>query len=253
MTTYSRLHALIMTLVVPVATLALCTMSFAQDPPAPAPTPESEAKAPIELLPGGEGAEEDTPLKVLGRIGETLREVESLMSRLTFDAEAAGGQEKVLDDIDKLLEQTGDGQQQVLGEIDKLINMAQQQQCKSGNFSPQSLSKPPKSQQEQQQNEQQEQGQKQESQAQQDPKNEKKDGESGEPENPNDSKGDPKNGKKPTDPAAEKSWNKDINGRWGSLPPKLQELIRQGDPSKFPPQYREMLEEYYKRLSDKDT
>ncbi len=228
--------------------IAFPANALAQDKPAEKPPVQ------IELPEGLEGAEPegDTPLKILERIGETLKGVESLMAKLSFGTETRQGQEKILDDIDKLLKQTGNQQQSIIDDIDKLIDMAQQQ-CKSGNFNSNSLQQPQQQQNQQpQQNKPQQQGEKQDQKSKLDPQNSEKPN-GGEKETPTKSESEPTSASKPNDPAAEKSWAKDVNGAWGSLPPKLQELIRQGDPSKFPPQYRQLLEEYYKRLSDSDT
>ena len=264
MTSSRSIISWLLSIVIALMTIGFCEISFAQTPApddkteaeqvpadpktdkeAKIGTKDAEEESPAKkLLPQGQG--QDGPMEVLGRIGERLREVEAIMTRLTFDGDAGEGQQQVIDDIDKLLDQTGSGQRQVLDEIDKLLEMAQEQKC--SNFSPQSMSQS-QSDRKQQQNKQQEQNEKQDSQSEQNPQNQ----DGGKPEDANQSEGDPNNPQKPSDPKAEKSWSKNVDGRWGSLPPKLQELIRQGDPSKFPPQYREMLEEYYKRLSDKDT
>ena len=201
---------------------------------------------PVPGPPGAGPPGEETPLQILSRIGDTLREVEGLMAKLTWDGEIASGQEQVLQEIDKLLDDAGKEQKQVLSDIDRLIDMAQKQ-CKSGNFSQQSLGQSSSQQKPQQQSPQQNPDSSQ-SEGEQKPENQQGTGQQESPQKSEQESG----GRKPNDPSPEKSWNEDVNGRWGSLPPKLQELIRQGDPSKFPPQYREMLEEYYKRLSDRE-
>ncbi len=204
------------------------------------PTPE-----PGVVPPQPRQSEQEKAEEILERIGETLREVEQLMVEMSFDAESTGaGQTQVVEEIDKLLGEAGRQQQAVLDGIDELIEMArrqQQQQQQGGSGSQQqqqSQSDSQKPQDSQQQQQQQQNGQ------------EKKD--AGQPENSEEGQGTPNKPQRPGDPAPEEHWSKDVAGRWGALPPKLQELIRQGDPAKFPPQYREMLEEYYKRLSDQD-
>ena len=215
---------------------------------APTPRPGEDPVQP-GIAPLPQQSEQQKAEEILQRIGETLREVEQLMVEMSFDAESTGaGQSKVVEEIDKLLDEAGRQQQAVLDGIDELIEMArqqQQQQRQQGGSSSQQ-----RQDQQQQQQQQQQQNPSQQDQAGQPENQEEKNG--NQPEDAQDGKGDPKNPRRPGDPAPEEHWSQDVNGRWGALPPKLQELIRQGDPAKFPPQYREMLEEYYKRLSDQD-
>lgn len=218
---------------------------------APAPQPGGDPVPPgIAPTPMPQQSDQQKAEEILQRIGETLREVEQLMVEMSFEAESTGaGQTKVVEEIDKLLDEAGRQQQAVLDGIDELIEMArqqQQQQSQQGGSSSQQR----QDQQQQQQEQQQQQNPSQQDQAGQPENQEEKNG--NQPEDAQNGKGDPKNPRRPGDPAPEEHWSQDVNGRWGALPPKLQELIRQGDPAKFPPQYREMLEEYYKRLSDQD-
>jgi len=76
--------------------------------------------------------------------------------------------------------------------------------------------------------------------------------ESGEPESPDESRSRADSNVNPKNPPGERAWNQDRSGIWGLLPQKIFDVIFQGDPAKFPPQYREMLEKYYKRLSDSE-
>jgi len=43
----------------------------------------------------------------------------------------------------------------------------------------------------------------------------------------------------------------DISGRWGLLPPKVQEEILNSNVEDFPQKYRKWLEEYYRRAGNK--
>jgi hypothetical protein len=229
-----------------VAILALASVfaaapAFAQDPHHPEGGPDEAKEAIEKALPG-----QETPEQILRRIGATLTRVEELLARVSFGVEAGTAQKQVVDDLDKLLEETGKEQRQVMEDIDQLIRLAKRV-GKSGCFSPKSLSENPQPDDQQQQQQQQ---------SRSDPEMERmkpdNSRESGEPESPDESRNPVTSDTKPKDPQGERTWSEDQSGVWGFLPRAIFDYIFQGDPSKFPPQYREMLEEYYKRLSDKD-
>ena len=72
--------------------------------------------------------------------------------------------------------------------------------------------------------------------------------ESGAPDNqkPSQEKNEPKPPKPP-----EKVDHPDISGRWGVLPPKIQDDILNFNIDNFPQKYRKWLEEYYKSINRK--
>jgi len=54
-----------------------------------------------------------------------------------------------------------------------------------------------------------------------------------------------------SDPPSKKEDHSDTSGRWGLLPPKVQEEILNSNVDDFPQKYRKWLEEYYRRVGRK--
>jgi len=57
-------------------------------------------------------------------------------------------------------------------------------------------------------------------------------------------------GQKPPPSETEKFQREDVSGRWGNLPPKVAEMFMNLSPDQFPPKYRQLLEQYYKKAND---
>lgn len=57
-------------------------------------------------------------------------------------------------------------------------------------------------------------------------------------------------GKAPKDSSEELEARKRKVGRWGFLPPKVREEMLSTSGKEVPPEYREIVEKYYKRISD---
>jgi len=97
---------------------ALAPPLLAQEPPPP------EGEKPEEGIQTAPVPQQESPMEILQRIGVTLSRVEDLLARVSWDAEAGAAQKAVLDDIDRLLDETGKEQEQVIEDIDKLIRLA---------------------------------------------------------------------------------------------------------------------------------
>ena len=63
---------------------------------------------------------------------------------------------------------------------------------------------------------------------------------------------DPQDPKRPQD-KTDKNEQKDPDGWAVGLPPKIREAVANGNLNDVPPEYRELLERYYRKLADPDN
>ena len=220
--------------------------AWAQDPPKPAPkapAPKGEPQEEPELTP-------EEALKILKECGKLMEEAESLLNdssrgrSLSKDKEAieriekilkqkppedpAAQQKMVLEMIERLMGKSQKSQGDTVDKLADVIRRVKQQQGK-GQGQPQQG--PPQ----QQPPDQQQQSQK-----------------SDQPQNPATSPYDPGRN---TDPINKFRSKGDRTGRWGDQPPRLREamLTEKRDLDAFPPEYQQILQEYFKTLSgDRD-
>jgi hypothetical protein len=237
-----------------IAALALAGPAWAQEPPKPAP----RGPAPRAPQPGEEKQEPElTPeeaLKILKECGKLMEEAEALLNdssrgrALTQDKEAlerlekllktkppagdpAAQQKAILEMIERLMGKSQKSQGDTVDKLADVIRRVKQQQGK-GQGQPQDG--PP----------QQPQGQ----QPDQMPQGQKPD----QPQNPATSPYDPGRNSDPINKFRSKG---DRTGRWGDLPPRVREAMLSGsrDLDAFPPEYQQLLQEYFKTLSgDRD-
>jgi hypothetical protein len=206
-----------------------------QNPPPPAPkeekdlTPEEAIqilKDCQKLMEEAEGLLNDSSRgKALGAEKETIERVNKLLG--TPPADPSAEQKKVLEMIEKLM---GKSQKSQGDTVDKLGDVIRRVRSQQGQGQGDPQQGPPQ---------QQPQDQQQQPQSSKDPKN------------PATSPYDPNRN---NDPINKFRSHGDRSGRWGDLPPRLREAMLSGkrDLDDFPPEYQQLLKEYFKSLSGED-
>lgn len=213
-------------------TIALALLALQNPPPPPAQeekdlTPEEALKILKECGKLMEEAEtllnDSSRGKALGSEKETLERINKLLG--TPPANPEDEQKKVLEKIEKLMGKSGKAQGETVDKLGDVIRRVRSQQGQ-GQGDPQQG--PP------QQGQPQDQMQKPQS--------------SQNPQNPATSPYDPnRNG----DPINKFRSRGDRTGRWGDLPARVREAMLNGkrDLDDFPPEYQQLLKEYFKSLS----
>ncbi|MEQ8765982.1 MAG: hypothetical protein RL885_18835 [Planctomycetota bacterium] len=208
--------------------------------------------------------------RLIRQITRDMKSAEEIIIQTGSGAREA--QQRVVENIDKLVQQGKDTQGSILEGIDQLIEQAkyqQQQQQQSqqqggsesesqgGSQQPQRGSRRREGQrnedlvntgrdQQQQQGEQQ-QERDQQGQDQQKDQSGRPDGpQEGQRQNQQQQGGTPPEGET-GDPSSQSG-----AGRWGDLPEKVQERISTYDPNQYPQKYRKWLNDYLRRLNDVD-
>ncbi len=224
------------------STIAALLALALQNPPAPPPAPPPAAPEEKELTP-------EEAIKILKECGKLMEEAEALLND-SSRGKALGAEKESLERIQKLLgtppKSPEDEQKAILEKIEKLMGKSQKSQgdtvdkladvikrakAQQGQGQGQPQQGPP---QQQQPGDQMQQAQK-----------------PNQPSNPATSPYDPgRNG----DPINKFRSRGDRTGRWGDLPPRLREAMLSGkrDLDDFPPEYQQLLKEYFKSLSDGD-
>jgi hypothetical protein len=212
------------------------------------PVEKQEQAEGLPLIPAPgttEPSAEDKMAEIIERLESNLRQVEELLLQSTLGG-AEGLQQQIVKDLDELLRSAGQGQSSVLSDIDELIATAPQ--CNGGGQG--SPSGTPKQKQKKDGNESEQEKRQREARKQPTP---------GQGEKPEDGPEDQQqSGEKRTasnDPGSKQGSPEarpDILDRWGTLPPLLKERIANRNFTSFPPEYREKLMKYYKRLNDED-
>ena len=210
-------------------TLALALL--VQNPP-PAP-PEEKELTPEEaiqilkdcqkLMEEAEGLLNDSSRgKALGAEKETIERVNKLLG--TPPADPAAEQKKILEKIEKLMGKSQKSQGDTVDKLGDVIRRVRSQQGQ-GQGDPQQGPPQPQPQDQQQQ-----------------PQSSKN------PQNPAAAPYDPNRN---NDPINKFRSHGDRSGRWGDLPPRLREAMLSGkrDLDDFPPEYQQLLKEYFKSLS----
>jgi hypothetical protein len=197
----------------------------------------SQERTPME--PDNEAA------KLVERIQEGMKKIdENLM-----EASASGVKEDLeenIRNIEKLLNDTQNMSSQVIQSLDQLIKSIKYKKCGSGSGQSPPQPKGSQEQENKPRDEQQDDSMKQNPQSQNEEGQEQDRPEDGRPE---DDRGNrqAKDDPPPTDP--ERAEHTDVSGRWGVLPPKVQNDILNFNIEEFPQKYRKWLEEYYKRVN----
>jgi hypothetical protein len=185
--------------------------------------------------------QQESPAAILREIEAKMIEAEKLLARATGEPEASHTMQEVLRKLDDLLKNAGTKQQEILDALQRLEDQAVPVPSGSGGSG-------------QEQQRPQDRGQ-------QEPRPDREDrslqqldpGNSKETTDGKDRKRPEKQQSgqtKPPDTPKEKADHPDSYERWGNLPEKLREQLQQGNFESFPPQYRELLERFYKRLGD---
>ena len=222
---------------------AVLTLSApAQDPERPLPP------VPIEAVDAQRGREE--MIELFRKVESRLKEIDQLL----YDASAgnAVGGEVAEAGIDELLQQSTSKGEEVLSGIDRILEIAQQQGGGSCSAAMESSGKspldPPKDQPG-------EQGEKE--------KTPEKPGEKpgeqaahkqdGEPKSPEGSDAPPQNRETDQPPPEGETAGRidaiDSTERWGDLPIHVRDLFRTEGGGDMPPQYRDWIDAYYRRLN----
>ena len=230
----------------------------AQDPEGPLPPP-----VPIGEVDPEAGREE--MIELFRKVEQRLQEIDKLL----FDASAgeAIGDEVEESGIAELLRQSTTKAEEVVEGIDRILEIAQQQggaqQAMQSQGQPQGQSSG--SPLDQQQGQQQPQGQKEQTPegpgGQQEPQPEPEGqqphdepGSSGRPESPRDSDEQGQNEENQPPPTGESAGGTrtvDTSERWGDLPIHVRDLFRTEGGGDMPPQYRDWIDAYYRRLNQR--
>lgn len=183
---------------------------------------------------------------------ELVRRIQESMEKIDenlLGASASGARENLeesISNLEKLLEDTQDRSSQVVRDLDTLIRSIKYQQCSSGGGG-----KPPPQPDSSEQPENQPRSEQEDEGLQ---KNKQSQEEADKEEQPDDSR--PQEGRgqqdareNPEGPPPEQVDHPDLSGRWGVLPPKIQQDILNFNIEAFPEKYRKWLESYYKRIN----
>lgn len=230
-----------------VAVIALSTAAWSQ----------GEAP-PLPQLGGGGDDPRAEMLELFKRVELRLREIDDLL----YDASAGGSGVGDPDEsgIGDLIRDSIDGSQQVLEDIDRIIEIAEQQSgtCSSTlSGSSESQSQSPSQSQQQQQGGQKEStpeapkdgGEKPGEGQEGDEPHEQPDGQPQDPSGSDDLDPENRAGVDPPADDTERVRYVDDIERWGHLPVHVQEVFRSEGGGDLPPQYRDWIEAYYKRLN----
>lgn len=246
-TTLSRLGAF-------AALLALATPGLAQDP-APKPAEKEKAPEPIVLpVPGQERTAQDEMVELFHNVERRLKEIDDLL----YDA-GAGDTSKLSEvsesGIDDLLNLSVSKSKEVVKCMDRILEIAednggscqnamQQGQGSSTGGSPldQQRSDRPEGEKESTP-EQPSQGQQPQPQQQDD----------GQPKDPRDSDDPARNspGQPPVPGETRRVAAPEGNERWGDLPIHVRDLFRNEGGRDLPPQYRDWIDAYHRRLNER--
>ena len=223
-----------------------------QGPPAPPPVS-------IGSVDPQAGREE--MVELFHRVEERLREIDELL----FDASAgeAIGLEVEASGIDQLLRHSTAKAEEVVEGIDRILEIAQQMggaqatmECPSGGEG-EGSPLDQKLQGAQGQKEQTPEMPGQEPQPSEEPGGtdpEDDPGKQGQPNSPRESSDDPRNEENQPPPEGEKgggSGSADSSERWGDLPIHVRDLFRTEGGGDLPPQYRDWIDAYYRRLNQR--
>ncbi|MBU0754055.1 MAG: hypothetical protein KJ645_02880 [Planctomycetes bacterium] len=155
--------------------------------------------------------------------------------------------EENIRNLEKLLEETQNRSSRVIQDLDELIKSVKYMQCSSGGGgSPPPDSKDSQQQENKPRQEEQDQGLKENPSQEQADRNPRP-----EETRPEEGPGRQENGEKPPSPPTEQVEHADLSGRWGVLPPKIQQDILNFNIEEFPEKYRKWLEDYYKRVNQR--
>lgn len=198
-------------------------------------------------------ADEMKAKQLVAQIKKDLAKIDDLLLR----ADEVGGEDAkaAMDDVkknlEKLLDQTRDTQGKVIDNIEELARLTKYKKSSESQGEQSDPSQPPQQSQQNQQREKDKDPQNLKDQGT--PKDQQKDQQQPKDGQPEQSKGEQKDeGMKPPPSETEKHEREDTRGRWGNLPPKVQEQIDARSYDRIPAKYRRILDEYYRKSGKSD-
>lgn len=189
------------------------------------------------------------------KIKKQMSEIDEILlnAEKSSPKDAAAKMADVKKSLDEMLKDAQTKQSQVVSDIEELVRMAKMKQSQSGQGQsgspppPKSGGEKPPSERDREPDSEElkRQGQNKPGE-EQDKQNE--DGQKPEGGGPDDQKDKPENGEgvPPPDDKA-KFEREDTAGRWGTLPGKVEELLKQLSSDQFPERYKKLIEQYYRR------
>lgn len=233
---------------------------------------EKPALPKVGVTPGADDAREE--MKALfAKVERRLNEIDKLL----YDAGAGGARTGAVQEsgIAELLERSKSNGQEVLGGIDRILEIAREQgdsssgsgscsstlkpggsgqggsQSKQGDSPKQGASEPQQREQTPEAPGSQPQGKKPGEGDKPEQDGKPKPGEDGQPKGDKEAGGEARNspGSEPPKLATDKVEGTLVNERWGELPVQVRDLFRTEGGASLPPQYRDWIDAYYRRLN----
>jgi len=230
---------------------AVLTLSApAQDPQGPPPIPPVPVVPPVPPFPVGAHDSDQGRTEMI----ELFRKVENRLKeidRLLFDASAGGALSGEIGEagIDELLQQSTSKAEDVLSGIDRILEIAQQQGGGSCSSALESSGESPLDQPEGQQGKKEKTPEK----PGEKPGDQAPHKQDGEPKSPEGSDEPPENRETDQPPPEGETAGRidaiDSTERWGDLPIHVRDLFRTEGGGDMPPQYRDWIDAYYRRLN----
>ncbi|MBL8767745.1 MAG: hypothetical protein JNL94_10290 [Planctomycetes bacterium] len=190
--------------------------------------------------------------QLVAQIKKDLAKIDDLLLRAdeAGGADAKAAMDDVKKNIEKLLQQTRDAHSQVIDNIEELARLTKYKKSSDGQGEDRNQQQQP---QPQQNAEREKDKDPQNLKEQGQPKDQQKGEQKPEDGQPDKGKGEQReDGMKPPPSETEKHEREDTRGRWGNLPPKVQEQIDARSYDRIPAKYRRILDEYYRKSGKSD-
>jgi hypothetical protein len=202
------------------------------------------------LLSGGAAPAQEPPSPEDQRAAELIKEIKEGMKRIDEKlAEAGKTKGSARESIDALLHEARRKHRKVIRDIEELIRSVKYSQSDSSGSSGKPKSKKPENQGKKEQERRNDPSGDELKKNQDKPEDGRENPKDGDPSRDKPRQEDSQNPRK--DGAPEDAGHRDASGRWGLLPPKVQEEILNSNVEDFPQKYRKWLEEYYRRAGKK--
>ena len=188
----------------------------------------------------------DKTAELIDRIRQGLKKIDENLLGAKVD-DTAEGMRRNIRDMEKLLEDTRGRSAQVIQDLDELIRGVKYKQCGSGGAGqqPPNTKKPEQQESNQRRDEDQSDDPQKNADSREENRDEPKDGKPDDRSPEQRQAGD----KPPPEKDPERVKREDLSGRWGILPPKIQQDILNFNIDYFPQKYRKWLEDYYRRIN----
>lgn len=242
-----------LTVVAALLAILLVPAGAQQEPPKPEATPKSQEapkpqKAPkpkeapkpgTVTIPHGGAMGQDgkvDPKKLLNEIADKMAAVEAILLEAGDNPSATASAKAAVEKLEKLLGDAKEKQGQVIQQLDKLIDEVRKQQKQKQSKSRGQRSKPQRSNRDD---------------PQKDPRfDNRKDQPQDQPQRKRDPGKKDKADREPPKGDQAKVQHPDKAGIWGLLPDKVFKLITNREQTVLPAEFREYIEEYFKRLAE---